>query len=188
MPDDGVPVAAVRGARWRSLLEASADDWHAFYHLGLLRLADEERDGARVAWERSVAEEPNAWALRGLAHLTEEQTERAELLLSAHRLQPGLRELTVETLQALLAAERAAEAVEVVAGLGLVDREHGRVRLHTAQAALATGDVERVRRMLDEGIAVDNLREGEDSLDVLWGAVYPDRALPGEYDFRMGGG
>ncbi|GAA1963125.1 DUF5107 domain-containing protein [Catenulispora subtropica] len=187
VPADDVPAAAVRGAKWRSLLETSADDWHSLYHLGLLRLADGDCDGAREAWDRSVTEHPNAWALRGLAHLAASPAERADLLLAAHRLQPGLRELTVETLQALLAAERAGEALEVVAGLGADDRDHGRVRLHTAQAALAVGDLERVRTLVDEGISVDNLQEGEASLDTLWLAVYPDRPVPREYDFRMTG-
>ncbi|NUR57563.1 MAG: DUF5107 domain-containing protein [Catenulispora sp.] len=189
LPEGDTPAAAVTGPKWRSLLEASADDWHAFYHLGLLRLADGEPEGARAAWERSVAERPNPWALRGLAHVAA-PGERADLLLSAHRLAPGLRELTVETLQALLDGDRAGEALELVAGLGSADREHGRIRLYTAQAALAVGDVERVRALLEEGegIVVDNLREGEASLDGLWVAVYPDRSVPREYDFRMTGG
>ena len=63
------PASPVTGPKWRALLEASADDWHALYHLGLVRLADDDRDGAREAWTRSLAERPNAWAQRALAHL-----------------------------------------------------------------------------------------------------------------------
>ncbi|NUR30588.1 MAG: DUF5107 domain-containing protein [Catenulispora sp.] len=188
LPDGDVPAAAVTGAKWRSLLEASADDWHSLYHLGILRLADDERDAARDAWRRSLADRPNAWALRALAHLAGSPTERADLLVSAHKLQPRLRELTVETLQALLAADRAADALAVVSDLSAEDRDHGRIRLHTAQAALANGDLDQVRRLLDQGIVVDNLQEGEDSLDTLWLAAHPDRPVPREYDFRMTGG
>ena len=187
LPEGDVPAVPVTGPKWRSLLEASADDWHSLYHLGLLRLADGEHDGACAVWEASVAERPNAWALRALAHLAA-PADRADLLLSAHSLAPNVRELTVETLQALLAADRAAEALELVAGLRPADRDHGRIRLHTAQAALAVGDLERVRTLLDEGITVDNLQEGEASLDTLWLAVYPDRPVPYAYDFRMTGG
>ncbi|MEY9855252.1 hypothetical protein ABH935_000851 [Catenulispora sp. GAS73] len=187
LPSSEPPASPVTGPIWRSLLEASADDWHALYHLGLLRLADGDRDGAREAWMRSLADRRNAWAQRALAHLAVSPDERADLAVAAHRLQPELRELTVETLQALLAADRAAEALDLIAALSNADRDHGRIRLYNAQAALTTGDLDEVRRLLDEGITVDNLQEGEASLDLLWLAAHPDLPVPPEYDFRMSG-
>ncbi|WP_194892867.1 DUF5107 domain-containing protein [Catenulispora pinisilvae] len=187
LPISDPPASPVTGPKWRALLEASADDWHALYHLGLLRLAEDDRAGAREAWTRSLAEQPNAWAQRALAHLADSSSEAADLTLAAHRLLPGLRELTIETLKVLLAADRAADALDVISTLSPEDRAHGRIRLHNAQAALATGDIDQVRRLLDEGITVDNLREGEASLDLLWHAAHPDQPVPPEYDFRMSG-
>jgi hypothetical protein len=187
LPSSEPPASPVTGPIWRSLLEASADDWHALYHLGLLRLADDDRDGARDAWTRSLADRPNAWAQRALAHLAGSPTEAADLTLAAHRLNPELRELTIETLQALLAADRPADALDVISTLSPEDRAHGRIRLYHAQAALTTGDLDQVRRLLDEGITVDNLQEGEASLDLLWLAAHPDQPVPPEYDFRMSG-
>ncbi|SDK26934.1 protein of unknown function [Nocardioides sp. YR527] len=189
LPISDPPAAPVLGTHWRELLEASADDWHACYHLGLLRLADDDRRGAREVLERSVADHPNPWALRALAHLAEPaDPPAADLLLEAHRLRPDLRELTIELLQALIASDRHTEALEVIAALADPDREHGRIRLCTAQAALAVGDLDRVRRLLDEGITVDNLREGEAALDTLWLAVHPGEPVPPAYDFRMTSG
>ena len=40
---------------------------------------------------------------------------------------------------------------------------------------------------MDAGITVDNLQEGEASLDLLWLAAHPDQPVPPEYDFRMSG-
>ncbi|MER7558135.1 DUF5107 domain-containing protein [Nocardioides sp. NPDC126508] len=177
------PAAPVLGPHWRELLEAAADDWHAWYHLGLLLLADDDRPAARTALERSVADRSNPWALRALAHL--EDLPAADLLLEAHRLRPDLRELTIELLQALIASDRPAEALEVIDSLADTDRDHGRIRLSTAQAAFAVGDLDRVRTLLDEGITVDNLREGEAALDTLWLAVHPGEPVPAAYDFRM---
>jgi hypothetical protein len=183
LPASEPPALPVSGAAWRELLEKGASDWHALYHLGLLRLADGDGAGAREAWDRSLAEQPTAWVLRSLAQLDAS----ADRLLAAHRLLPHLRELTIETVQALLAAERPAEVLELVGALSDADRAHGRIRLHTAQAAAATGDLARVRHMLDEGIAVDNIQEGEASLDALWLLAFPDRPVPPAYDFRMTG-
>lgn len=187
LPPSEPPALPVTGTVWRELLEESAPDWHALYHLGLLRLADGDEAGAREAWDRSLAERPTPWVLRSLAQLDPGAPDAADRLLAAHRLLPVLRELTIETVQALLAAGRPAEVLELAGALSEADREHGRIRLHTAQAAAAIGDLERVRRMLDEGIAVDNLREGEACLDALWLLAFPERPVPPAYDFRMTG-
>ena len=52
-------------------------------------------------------------------------------------------------------------------------------------AAHGAGDVERAAAILAAGLEVADLREGERSVDRLWSAVFPERPLPAEYDFRM---
>ncbi|WP_027346941.1 DUF5107 domain-containing protein [Hamadaea tsunoensis] len=179
------PATPVTGTHWRERLEASAGDWHALYHLGLLRLADDDDEGARDACKRSLGEAATPWPLRVLAHLAATADEAADLMAQAHRLRPGRRDLTVEALAALLRAGRAAAALDLIERLSTSDRAHGRIRLAEAQAAHALGDDDRVRRLLDEGIRVDDMREGEVSLDTLWLAVRPGTAVPPHYDFRM---
>jgi hypothetical protein len=182
------PAAPMIGTPWRELLEASAADWHAHYHLGLMRLADGDDDGARDAFKVSLDEHPTAFAMRALAFLAPSVEESADLMAEAHRMLPDLRELTIEVLQTLLAADRAADARDLIECLPVVDRSHGRIRLAEAYTALALGDHDRVRHLLAEGIHVDNLREGEDSLDKLWLGVHPGRPVPAHYDFRVSAG
>ncbi|RKT09350.1 uncharacterized protein DUF5107 [Streptomyces sp. 1114.5] len=188
LPISDPPAAPVTGARWRALLEEGANDWHALYHLGLVRLADGEPDAARRAWQRSLAERRSPWALRALAFLAATPDEAADLMAEAHRLRPDLRELTTEVLDALLRADRAKDALAAIRALPAAARGHGRIRLAEAEAAHALGDHDHVRRLLAEGIRVDNMREGEVSLDTLWLAVHPDRPVPPHYDFRMSQG
>ena len=182
------PAAPVVGPRWRELLEESADDWHALYHLGLMRLAEGDDDAAREAFKRSAGEQPTAWALHALAFLACSAEEAADLAAEAHRLLPDLRELTIEALDALLRADRSGEALALIEALPQADREHGRIRLAEAKAAHASGDDDRVRALLADGIRVDNMREGELSLDALWTAVHPGQPVPAAYDFRMSEG
>ncbi|WP_392672282.1 DUF5107 domain-containing protein [Streptomyces sp. LN785] len=188
LPASDPPAAPVTGGRWRDLLEAGARDWHAFYHLGLVRLADGEKEAARDAWKCSLEQLATPWALRALACLTEAPGDAADLLVQAHLLRPDLRELTIEVLDALLRAHRPAEALRTISALPAADREHGRIRLAEARAAHATGADNRVRELLAEGIHVDNMREGEVSLDALWLAVHPGQPVPRAYDFRMSEG
>ena len=61
---------------------------------------------------------------------------------------------------------------------------HGRVLLQRVRAYLAGGDKASAQELLDAGIEVPDLREGE-TLDRLWREAYPDRELPTRYDFRM---
>lgn len=179
------PAAPVVGPRWRELLEERAEDWHALYHLGLMRLADGDDDAARDAFKRSAREQATPWALRALSFLACSAEEAADLAAEAHRLLPHLRELTIETLDALLRADRSGEALALIEALPQADRQHGRIRLAEARAAHASGEDERVKVLLAEGIRVDNMREGELSLDTLWTAVHPGQPVPAAYDFRM---
>ncbi|MFI6496024.1 DUF5107 domain-containing protein [Nonomuraea typhae] len=203
------PAAPVTGQKWRALLEGHPPDWHARYHLGLARYADGDVDGAREAWHDSLAHERTPWTLRCLAETRRLETdpaagEVADLLSEAHTLAPHVLELTVETLRALLSAARPEAALTIIDALPAGQRTRGRIQLIEAQAALDAGDLERAGDLLTSGIEVDNLREGEISLDAVWfayherrlsapGPVTPDLAerarlenpLPSRYDFRM---
>ncbi|MFE0149126.1 DUF5107 domain-containing protein [Nonomuraea sp. NPDC059007] len=232
LPVSDPPAAPVTGPRWRALLEAHPADWHARYHLGLARYADGDTEGARTAWKESLALERTPWTLRCLAESLRLETdgslqhetdggprletdgvpserdgvrsEVAELLAEACSLAPRVPELAVETLRALLAAGRPAGALALIDALPAEQRSRGRVQLIETQAALDAGDLERAGNVLTSGIEVDNLREGEISLDAVWfayherrlsgtGPVTPELAerarrenpLPSRYDFRM---
>ncbi len=188
LPVSDPPAAPVTGAHWRALLEESASDWHGLYHLGLIRLADGDRDAARRAWQRSLAKQKSPWALRALAFLADSPHRAADLMAEAHLLRPDLRELTTEVLDALLRAGRPKDVLATVRALPAAVRAHGRIRLAEAKAAHALGEDDHVRHLLAEGIRVDNMREGEVSLDTLWLAVHPGRPVPAHYDFRMSEG
>jgi len=64
-------------------------------------------------------------------------------------------------------------------------RDLGRFRMLDARAALTLGDRETAGRLLEEGIEVPDLREGELSMSALWREAFPDRPIPARYDFSM---
>ncbi|PZG17730.1 DUF5107 domain-containing protein [Nonomuraea aridisoli] len=200
LPECDPPAAPVTGGPWRDLLERHPADWHARYHLGLVRYADGDREGAERAWRESLHHRRTPWALRCLAESGRlaGSGSGADLLAEAHALAPAVVALTVETLRALLADGRAAEALTLIDRLRPGDRALGRIQLLEAEAALRAGDLDRAGALIERGITVHNLREGEDSLDELWfryhelrhpdtdpEQVRRDHPLPATYDFRM---
>jgi hypothetical protein len=161
---------------------------------------------ARSAYEHSLRHARTPWALRNLALLLP-TAERADVLLEAHRLVPDRWQLAVEAGSALLAAGRPENALALLDKAPSPVREHGRSRLLEVRAALDSGAVDRAAHVLDEGVEVADLREGEIALHALWRdcrarllaarrGVPVDEAIraevrelpvPWRYDFRMWG-
>ncbi|MFJ2738640.1 DUF5107 domain-containing protein [Streptomyces sp. NPDC087440] len=211
----GDPAVPPRGlmvqSEWYDLLTASRTEgnWTALYHLGLMRWHAADRKGARAAWEASAAAAPNAWALRNLALLDRLEGTldlAADRYLAAVALAPGERTLALEAGQALLAADRPVACRRVLEALPEEARGHGRVRLLRAQASLVLGRLADVQEEFEVGLEVEDLREGEPTLDRLWTDYHAKRLaeagaegdeeelrarartehpLPYAYDFRM---
>jgi hypothetical protein len=174
----GDPVSYVAGEQWRKLVESSPRNWATAYHLGVMAHAEGDVETARAHYLESLAHRDTSWALRALGLLDGS----ADLLVAAHGMDPYRWQLAVEAVGALSAADRALAFVDA---LPESVRSHGRIRLAEVRASLAAGAVERAAEVLRSGFDVDDLREGEVSLDALWHQACPDDPLPARYDFRM---
>ena len=104
---------------------------------------------------------------------------------AAAQLAPSEWRLAAEAVARLLDDEHPDDALRFLDGLPADVRARSRIRLLEAWAAVGAGDAARARAILDSGLEVPDLREGERSIDQLWAAAYPDRELPPMYDFRM---
>jgi hypothetical protein len=182
------PLHNVLGADWAQRLAEMHAGWLSCYLQGLLAQASADNASSRRHYEASLQYRVNPWALRCLALLDAEDglvAEASERYLRAHRLAPELLPLTLETVVALLRAERPDDALVLLEELPGLVRSRGRFRMIEAQASAAAGDLERARAIMDDGIVVDDLREGERALDSLWQLLHPGGPVPAHYDFRM---
>ena len=139
-------------------------------------------------YESSLQREPNCWARRGLAEVARAEgrlDDAADHAVAAARMAPSEWRLAVEAVSRLLDAGRSREALTLLDELPADVSERGRLRLLEGWAAHEAGDADRARAVLEGGLEVADLREGERSVDALWTAVFPDRPIPAEYDFRM---
>jgi hypothetical protein len=192
----GPPRSYVAGAAWSGLLERAPDSAASLLHRGVVRWGAGRREAAVEAWEAALALEPDSWlALRNLAAasgLTGEPARSAEQYLRALELMPGLPQLRVEAIDALIAAGRLPEAI-ALSGTAPPSSFDGRFRFLRAWAGVLHGDIRLAESILERGLEVADLREGEASLSDLWLLVHntsPGPAagqprVPFVYDFRL---
>ncbi|MFU8946495.1 DUF5107 domain-containing protein [Mycetocola zhadangensis] len=178
--------------RWLPFLERRSD-WLALLHHGVIAAAQGSYVEAEGLWQASVDSRPNAWALRNLGALADDRGNSSEAVAfyrAAHDLVPELLPLTRELLSVLARAGQPAEVLALLDELDTEARNDGRVLVAEARVALALGDIDRCRRILDRDLTLVDLREGDSLLEDLWNeytAAAGDGAqpLPPKYDFRM---
>ena len=142
---------------------------------------------AQLGYLQSDQLKPTPWAARGLALLAAgrgDHSRAAELYARAVAQAPDCLPLLVEATDQLLAAGRPAACLAMIDAAPKQIAVHGRVVLQRARALLADGQADAARGLLEAGIEVPDLREGE-TLGELWRAAFGDRPLPYHYDFRM---
>src|SRR5262249_6416504 len=118
---------------------------------------------------RSISE--SADALRNLAICALEREDipgAIELYERAVKLQPHLLPLLIEYGKLLVANEHGPRWLELFDSLATELRQHGRIRLLEAHAALAVGKLATAEKFFDDQVVIADYREGDDALDELW--------------------
>jgi hypothetical protein len=173
--------------RWDTVLDRAADGWWGRLMIAIRSHARGDLEEARLGYLRSDQLTSTPWAARGLALLAGirgDHISAAALYARAVAQAPTCLPLLVEATDQLLAAGRPAACLAMIKAAPEQIAVHGRLVLQRARALLADGQVDAARALLEAGIEVPDLREGE-TLGELWRATFGDRPLPYHYDFRM---
>lgn len=173
--------------RWGAALDRAADGWWGQLMIAIRFHARGDLEEARLGYLSSDKIKSTPWAARGLALLAASQGDQvsaANLYARAVAQAPTCLPLLVEATDQLLAAGRPDACLVMINGAPREITVHGRVILQQARALLAAGQGDAARAILEAGMEVPDLREGE-TLGVLWRAGFGDRPLPYDYDFRM---
>ena len=172
---------------WQPHFENASRSWWASLMLAIRAHAAAQFPAARRHYQDSSALRPSMLAWRGLAMISAAEGDTgaaADSYLEAVALDRNCRLLLVEAVDALLLADRAASALELIGAAPAHVAAHGRVVLEHVRTLLATGDRAAAARLLRKGFDVPDLREGE-SLEKIWQLACPGVDLPARYDFRM---
>jgi tetratricopeptide (TPR) repeat protein len=187
----GTPRSYLVAKPWSDLLEGAAEEAAAMVQRGVVRWHAGHREAALQAWEAASALQPDSWlALRNIAAasgLMGEPQRSAEQYLRALDLRPDVAQLRLEAVEALIAANRFPEAV-ALAQAAPASSFAGRFRFLQAWAAVLHGEVRLAESILERGLEIADLREGEESLSDLWRICRNDHSdVPFIYDFRLHG-
>ena len=173
--------------RWSAVLGRAARDWWVLLMNAIRAHARGDLEEARLSYLRSDQLKATPWAARGLALLAGgrgDHKSAADLYARAVAQAPVCLPLLTEATDQLLAAGRPAVCLAMIDAAPEQITVHGRVVLQRARALLAGGQVDAACALLEAGIEVPDLREGE-TLSALWRSAFGDRPTPYHYDFRM---
>jgi Domain of unknown function (DUF5107) len=173
--------------RWSPVLDRAADGWWGQLMIAIRSHARGGREEAQLGYLRSEELRSTPWAARGLALLAVrrgDQVSAAGLYARAVAQAPTCLPLLVEATDQLLVSGQAAACLAMIDAAPEHIAAHGRMILQRVRALLADGQVTAARTLLEAGIEVPDIREGE-TLGVQWRAAFGDRPLPYRYDFRM---
>ena len=173
--------------RWAAALDRASAGWWGQLMIAIRSHARGDLEDARLCYLHSNELKSTPWAARGLALIAVtrgDQVNAAQLYARAVAQAPTCLPLLVEATDQLLAAGHPTACLVMINSAPEELAVHGRVALQRIRALLADGQSTAARALLEAGIEVPDLREGE-TLGAPWRAAFGDRPLPYHYDFRM---
>ncbi len=173
--------------RWSPVLDCAAEGWWGQLMLAIRSHARGDLEKARLGYLSSAKIRSTPWAARGLAQLAIARGDHAgaaDLYARAVAQAPTSLPLLVEATDQLLTTGQSTACLAMIDAAPDQISSHGRVVLQRIRALLAVGRIDAAHALLETGIEVPDLREGE-TLGTLWQAAYGDLPLPHRYDFRM---
>ena len=174
-------------ARWSPVLDCAGEGWWGQLMLAIRFHARGDREKARLGYLSSAKIRSTPWATRGLAQLAIARGDHAgaaDLYARAVAQAPTSLPLLVEATDQLLTTGQSTACLAMIDAAPDEISWHGRVILQRIRALLAVGRLDAAHALIESGIEVPDLREGE-TLGTLWQAAFGDRPLPYRYDFRM---
>ena len=201
LPPADAPGHLMVQPEWRQLLEASlasgkSDHWLAWWHLGNMCLEHGDAAGAKKAWEKSLSRTRTGWALRNLAILamrdsaakhhdpercTQKDVPSAEaidLLAQAWEIGPKIHHLAIEYARQLVSAKQNDRLVAFIATVPADIRDHERIHILSAYAALHQGLLDQVEPLFSRTFAT--IAEGEVILTDIWFGYHEQRIAKAE--------
>ena len=170
-------VSHAVGERFLALMEKNpSESWYYYNHLGVMRYAEGDFDGAEQCFMKSIEAEDNAWARRNLAqilkNIRKDFASAADHMLAAVALCKNYTPLWIDCISALMSAERYREAADLFEKLPDSLRENGRIRMLIGACHTKLSNFAQAQALLCKDLVVPDIREGEYALSNVWIELY----------------
>jgi len=177
-PDvNNIPQSYVSDSFWLKKLEAlPTQNWYSLLHIGVIKYASGDIDGAQEAWEASLSKKVSPWALRNLSMIykneKEDPQEARKLILSAYELKKDCPTLLKEVAQQLTSDGGDAIWLEIYETLSSDFKALGRLRLYKAIALMNLSRFKEASLIINKDFVMNDIKEGELSVSHLWFELY----------------
>lgn len=171
-----------------------AENWYAWYLLGIGYYTDGRREDAENAFRISWQLEQNPWAAHGCASallVSEKKDEAAEWMEKGIQMRKNDLSYLKDGFKLLLESAAFSVLCHLYEQLEEKEQKNDRLKLSYICALHALGEDERAYHLLEEdgGLFVADIREGEDSVAQLWSELYEavfgkKGKVPKRYDFK----
>ena len=177
-----VPTSYISGRFWLEKLESlPTQTWFSKLHIGVLRYelyayGEGSLDGAKEAFEESIAYAENPWALRNLSMLYKSEygdmKQAHELILAAFRQEPNCLTLVKEMGMQLTSDGSDELWLKIFDTLSKELQECGRIKLLKAVALIHLERLEEATEIINENFVVPDIKDGELSVSHYWFELY----------------
>ena len=174
---------------------SGSENWYAQYQLGLQYLYRGRVKKAKKALLASLDLEKNIWASHALAicyMMTGEEKQAAGILLQIMEIHINELSIIKECMRILVQLKAYSQILQFYKRLAPEIAGESRIYFTYLQALAGVGEYEKAYTLLtrDGGLEIDDVREGDYSLDHLWnelnGRLFPDnnRQIPHRLNFK----
>lgn len=175
-------------------MEENAQNWYAYYQLGLGYYRKEDYGKAEKAFEDSLKLRESAWAFHGLSCVKLMQNEKDQAgryILQGMAFERKELSYLKEGFRILLLAEKYEELSRFYRKLDKEEQEDSRLKLGYIQALHGLKQDKKALDLLESkgGLIPEDIREGEDSLGKVWKELYKsvykkEGKLPHKFNFQ----
>lgn len=168
------PVSFMIQDEWFDLMReavkrADADNWSAWYHLGLCWFAREDYERAEDCFHKSLSLKANTWSYHALGNIAQwegDYVKASKLLKQALDMNPGDITLAKESIRIAFAAKDYAMMKDIFNSIASENREDGLLQCYYAMALAHTGILEEAKDIFEKwgDRAVVDRREGADGI------------------------
>lgn len=171
------PKSYVTGEFWLDKLEKIQEkNWFSYLHVGVIKYAMDDKEGARKAFEESIRCKANPWAFRNLSMIyktvDKDNNMARKYILDAFNLKKDCISILKEVAIQLTNDGSDNMWLNIYDGVKSKLKDNCRLKMYTAIAYIHLDMLSEAAGIINDGFVMSDVREGELSISHYWFELY----------------